>query len=156
MENEISPIDQISETLVINAENRQNLQSTASWGMFLAIVGFIFVSIIVVMALMMGTLLSSLGAMAGDELPFPPALFSIFYFILAAIYFIPIWYLYQFSGKMKSALQNNLQSDLNSSFSNLKALYKFSGILAIIIIGIYVLAIIGGILFAGSMAALIG
>lgn len=149
------PIDELlTGELSISPTGRQNLEIAAGWGNFLAILAFILVGLMVIIALLMGSMLTSLGAMAGEELPFPPAIFSVFYLIIAAVYFFPALYLFRFASRMKLALRNNSQIDLESSFANLKSLYKFLGIIAIISLVLYAVVILGAVLYAGSLATL--
>ena len=76
---------------------------------------------------------------------FPPFVFGLIYLIIGAVYFFPILYLYRFSSLIRKALQNKDTQILDIAFRNLKAHYKYIGILMIIALGIYVL------MFAGMM-----
>ncbi len=69
---------------------------------------------------------------------------AVIYIILAAIYFFPCLFLLRFSNKMKAALQTDDQALLTGSFQNLKIMFRFVGILTIIIIAFYLLAFIAG------------
>ncbi|MGA1227123.1 MAG: DUF5362 family protein, partial [Tamlana sp.] len=83
-----------------------------------------------------------------EGLGFSMGYFGLIYVALALLYFFPVYYLFNFSRKMKSALNNTNNDDLKSAFANLKSHYKYMGIFAIIIISIYVLAFIIGMLAA--------
>jgi hypothetical protein len=73
------------------------------------------------------------------------------YLVLALLYFFPVLYLYQFSKKMKEALQSKNDDVLATAFEKLKSHYKFIGVFTIIFISLYILmivaAIVGGIAF---------
>ncbi len=155
MESNTDPIDVVSESLKLNSINRSYLRSASGWGTFLAIIAFIFVGFMVIMALAMGTLLTALGGAFTEDLPFAPVLFSVFYLIIALVYFFPAWFLFRFSSKMKSALQGHSQVDLDSSFSNLRSLFRFMGILTLVVIFLYLVGILAGILFAENLASLV-
>ncbi|WP_162183657.1 DUF5362 family protein [Wocania ichthyoenteri] len=91
----------------------------------------------------------------GDNNPYAAMGFSMGYFgliyvVMALIYFFPIYYLFNFSRKMKSALSTANKDDFKSAFTNLKSHYKYMGIFTIVIISIYVLIIVGSMLFAAS------
>lgn len=123
------------------------LSETGKWGKFLAIMGFIGVGFLVVLSLFMGTLLSSLNP-GGDALPIPGFLFGLIYLILAALYFFPVLYLFNFSSKIRKALAEKDNSILDEAFKNLKSHYKFIGILTVILLMFYVIFGLGSILIA--------
>lgn len=130
----------------LSSEIKSYLEETAKWGKFLAIVGFVFIGLMALFSLFFGTLLSSLPG--GELFPFNPMVFTIPFLLIVALYFFPVLYLYRFSTKMQTALHLNNESDLTESFSNLKSLYKFTGIFTAVFLGIYALffifALIGG------------
>jgi hypothetical protein len=64
------------------------------------------------------------------------------YIVLAVIYFFPCLFLYRFSTKMKTALNGNEQTDLTLSFQNLKSLFRYIGVITVIILAIYLIAIL--------------
>jgi hypothetical protein len=76
--------------------------------------------------------------------------FAVVYIVIALVYFFPCLYLYNFANRMKIALLNNDQVQLNISFKNLRALYRFIGILMIIGLCIWVLGVLIVIISAGS------
>jgi len=68
--------------------------------------------------------------------------------VAALILFFPVLYLYNYATKLRRALRNNEQAVLTESLKNLKSFFKFYGILAIIVISLYILMFIGGIIGA--------
>jgi hypothetical protein len=68
------------------------------------------------------------------------------YVLIALLWFFPLLSLFRFSAKMKTALAGNDQQALNISFQNLKACLRYVGIVTIIILALYALAIVMGIL----------
>jgi uncharacterized membrane protein len=115
------------------------LRETAKWSKFLAIVGFIFIGLILIVVAVGGSAMS--GAMATT---YGSAMSGMMGTGLIAgimlIYLFPCLYLFRFATKMQVALRSNDQETLNSSFENLKSCFKFMGILMIIILSIYALA----------------
>ncbi|HMV08917.1 MAG TPA: DUF5362 family protein [Cyclobacteriaceae bacterium] len=79
------------------------------------------------------------------------AFLTVLYLAMAVLYFFPIYYLFQFSSKIKAALQTQSSELLEQAFSNLKSHYKFMGILLIIVLGLYAIALIFGGLAAAMM-----
>ena len=148
------------ENEVIDSENRQgiindsevktNLTETAKWAKFLAILGFIGIAFMVIGALFAGAFLGSQPGMGAADFPFTPGMISIIYLLIAVLYFFPIYYLYNFSVKMKNALLSGNDSLLKEAFGHLKSHYKFIGIFTIVFIALYFLAIIIGIFVAAT------
>lgn len=135
-------------SLHLDSDSTIFLRETAKWSRFLAIVGFVICGLIILASLFAGTLMSSIMApmaMGGGMGDFPAAsgaVLVILYAIIAAIYFIPCLYMYKFATKMTRAIQINDQHELIASFSNLKSAFKFMGILTIVILAFYGLALL--------------
>jgi hypothetical protein len=126
------------------------LQESAKWSKFMAIIGFIGIGLMVLVSLFMAIGFSSMGASTMPELPFSMSVFSIIYVLFAAIYFFPVYYLYQYATKTSAALHSKNKQLLADGLENLKSHHKFLGIFTLIIISLYgfifVFAILGGIL----------
>jgi hypothetical protein len=126
------------------------LQESAKWSKFMAIIGFIGIGLMVLVSLFMAIGFSAMGASTMPELPFSMSIFSIIYVLFAAIYFFPVYYLYQYATKTSAALHSKNKQLLADGLENLKSHHKFLGIFTLIIISIYglifVFAILGGIL----------
>jgi hypothetical protein len=126
------------------------LQESAKWSKFMAIIGFIGIGLMVLVSLFMAIGFSAMGASTMPELPFSMSVFSIIYVLFAAIYFFPVYYLYQYATKTSAALHSKNKQLLTDGLENLKSHHKFLGIFTLIIISLYgfifVFAILGGIL----------
>lgn len=139
--------------LEINEDIKGFLKETSTWSYFLSIMGFIGIGIMVVFGAFFGAIMSSDalgGANPYAELGFSMGYLGLIYVVLALVYFFPVYYLFNFSRKMKSALKLNNNEDFKLAFSNLKSHYKFMGIFTIAIVSIYLLAFIGGMLAAAA------
>jgi hypothetical protein len=125
------------------------LSETARWGKFLSILGFIMCGIMVLAGMVLPSMMSKLNAMGMGQVnlfgSFGIGMMLFIYVIIAIIYFFPCLYLFLFSRDMKSALASDDQFKLTESFRNLKRLFKYIGILTIVFLSFYALAIIGGI-----------
>ena len=73
------------------------------------------------------------------------------YLLMALLYYFPTRYLYNFAVKMKLAIQNSQQNNLEDGFENLKSLFKFSGIFMIVILSIYGLVFLIGLIGLAAM-----
>ncbi|MCO6480568.1 MAG: hypothetical protein J5I94_28255 [Phaeodactylibacter sp.] len=138
------------EGLHLSADAMENLRITAGWAQFLAILGFIGIGFLILAGIVVG-ITFSFSSELGGIYPFPPALLSLFYIVIGVLYLFPILYLYRFATQMKTAVQQKAQDSLNRALANLKAHYKFIGILAIVMIGLYFIALIGVMTMGASM-----
>jgi magnesium-transporting ATPase (P-type) len=134
--------------LELDQESTRNLDATRKWAMFLAILGFIVVGFILITGLVAGTFFS---VFKSDEvgLGIPESLMVLLFVIIAAIYFLPVFFLFRFSRETAKALKSSGQEEMRKAFRNLRAYFTYIGILAIIIISIYIAAL----LIAGTTVA---
>ncbi|MBN8852588.1 MAG: hypothetical protein BGO55_02425 [Sphingobacteriales bacterium 50-39] len=136
--------------LQVDHESTAYLKEAARWAKFLAIVGFIFCGLFAIFGLFAGSLIgrmySSVGV--GQSGAMGGAFFSIVYILIALLYFFPCLYTFNFAKKMQVALASNDQAQLNQSFRNLKACYRFLGILMVICLSLWGLGIIFAIIGA--------
>ena len=129
--------------LTISKEARIYLTETVKWAKLLAILGFISIGVIVLVVLFAGTILSFAGAGEVDKFGNGVGLgLMLMYVVAGVIYFIPTWYLFQFSQKMKSAILTESNDDLNVALSRHKSFFKFWGVIALIGVTLYSIAIL--------------
>ena len=138
--------DLLSNDLLINSISQDNLNSAAKWGKFLSIVGFVFCGLMLIAGLVIQTLMPSFGSY-GYGNPIIKYLGTV-YIIFGIILFFPCLYLLKFSNKMLEAIRSSSQESLDNAFINLKSMFKFYGIVTIVILGFYALLFLFGI--AGS------
>lgn len=125
------------------------LLSCAKWGKFLAIVGFVGVGFMVLGALFMigiGSAPFGAGNIAGG-------IGAVMYLIMAAVYFFPCLYMYQFSTNMRQGIEANDQVQAEAGLKSLEQMFRFVGILTIVFLSIYGLMILIGV-GAGAMTAM--
>lgn len=128
------------------------LKESAKWCKFMSIVGFVGIGLMVLGGLFVMISSSALDSMSEtSRFPFPTSVLTIFYLVFAAIYFFPVYYLYQYATKTTIALRSRNQQLLTDGLENLKSHHKFLGIFTLIIISIYGLVFVGAIL-AGLMS----
>ncbi len=149
----------------VDQAGKAHLADAAKWGRFLAIFGFIICGLVVLIGIFFGSFFSMLTSQYSSN-PYSGlpggsgmggamgASMAVLYVLIALIYFFPCLYLFRFATKMKTALATNDQALLTASFQNLKASLRFIGILTIVMISFWVLALIVGLLgvaVGGSM-----
>jgi hypothetical protein len=66
--------------------------------------------------------------------------------LIVAIEFYPIYALLKFSNQIKPALHTSNQEQFNSALGHLKGMFKYIGIIAIIILSLYAIGIIFAII----------
>jgi len=145
-------------SLTIDPVIKSHLSETARWGKFLSILGFIMCVLIVVLGVFFGTFFSTI--MNRTEEPYNSpinsgslgAMMAVIYIIIAVVYFFPCLFLYRFSTKMKAALNSNDQAYLSLSFQNLKSLFRYVGVITVIVLGIYLIIFLFAILGAAFVS----
>jgi hypothetical protein len=138
--------------LTIDHESSQYLTETARWGKFLAIVGFVTCGLLAIASFFIGAILSrnpfsvygAEGA-AGAAGAIGGTFITLLYLAISVLYFFPCLFLYRFSVRLKAALRDNDQVKLNQSLKSQKSLFKFVGILTIIVLAFYALVLIGAV-----------
>jgi hypothetical protein len=135
--------------LQIDHQSNAYLRETAKWAKFMAIMGFIACAFLVLIAVFAGSVIASgFGSFSGGGMAGMGIVVSIIYIALALLLFFPNLYLFRFAGQMQTALRNNDQALLTTSFGNLKSYYKFIGILVIIMLAFWALGLVFGVLGA--------
>ena len=134
-----SPENPTPPALVIDETGKAFLLETTKWARFFAILGFIVIACMVIAAFFVSAIYGSML----DDYNIPASMITVVYLLGALINFFPCLYLFNFSVKTKRALQSNDQFTLNLGFSNLKSYYKYIGILIIILLIFYAIAVIG-------------
>jgi hypothetical protein len=141
----------------IDQASRAHLSEAAKWAKFLAIVGFIMCGLIVVVAIFAGSIFTMMSGSYNDGYRSSArltggmgAFVAIFYIGFAILFFFPYLFLFRFANHMKNALNSNEQLTLNASFQNLKIMFRYVGILTIVMLSFYALGIIMIILSAAS------
>lgn len=145
-------------SLSIDPITKAHLNETAKWARFLAIVGFIFLGLMVIAGIYLSMTVSSFESI--DSSPYgrnTSNMFAamgvgmmIFYVILAVIMLFPLLFLLRFANKIRHALAGNDQDVLNTSFQNLKAYFRYIGIVTIVGLAFYAIAILFAILGAAA------
>jgi hypothetical protein len=67
---------------------------------------------------------------------------GIFYILIAGLYFFPAMYLYRFATASAQAIEKLNDDILEEGIENLKSLFRFTGILMIIVLSFYAIGII--------------
>jgi len=133
-----TPIQQLEQLTITNA-SRNFLDEIAKWAKFLSILGFVLIGVLFVFAFFA----TPIFEIAMEKQTGTPTSLGFTMLItnlgLAIIYFFPVYYLLQFSNKMKKALVDKNEDTLAKAFEMLKSHYKFIGVFTIITLSLYAL-----------------
>jgi uncharacterized membrane protein YjgN (DUF898 family) len=145
----------------ISQESLGYLDTTRKWTMFFAIIGFIFLGMMLIIGILAGSFLSAFtskmsgmqGMQGMEGAKAAGGIAGVFVFIIllvfAVIYFFPLLYLLRFSRHTKKAVANLDANELQSGLKYLKLFWKYIGILMIVLLAVYLLVLI----IAGSSLA---
>ncbi|PQJ80864.1 hypothetical protein [Polaribacter porphyrae] len=136
-----NPITQLEE-LTLTTASKRFLKETAKWTFFLSILGFIGVFLMLVMAFFTPSIFEMMVQMQPSLPPNMGSAIAFTYFVLAILYFFPVYYLIKFSIKLKKALSTKNDETLAKAFEMLKSHYKFIGVFSIITLSIYLVLIV--------------
>ena len=137
-------------TSFITGEVRNYLAESAKWGKFLAIMGYIGIGLMLLVAVGMMAMGSASQLLPGMGMNM--GAFGLIYVVVGAFYFFPVYYLHQFSLKIQQGLTSQDPQSITTGFQNLKSLFKFMGIFTIVILSIYALIIVIAIVAGVAVA----
>jgi len=136
-------------TLTVTEDIRSFIYESSKWTKFLAIVGFVFTGLMIMLSLSVSAIISSMNSMVGAQnnpyAAMGTGFLTVFLLIMAAIYFYPSFILFKFSTSAKQAVLYGDQESLSVAMNKMKSFFKFWGILLIVILGFYGLAILSAI-----------
>ena len=126
--------------IILDQTAIEHLLIARKWSSFLSIIGFVIIGIMILS--MIGTMFLS-SKFPEDALVRWTALVQIVPLaIMMVIYGIPIYYLYQFGKHSKSAINTHDSVAMTVAFQYLKLHYRFMGILVIVVLVFYIVAMI--------------
>lgn len=126
--------------LELGPEIINKLDATRKWTTFLSVLGFIFSGLVIIGGLAAGSFLmifkSGRNTMGATEL-----LLLIIYLVVGIAYFFLILSLFRFSRNTRDAIHDLDSGKLLKGFRNLHVFFKIIGILVILTIILYVIAL---------------
>ncbi|MBK8612354.1 MAG: hypothetical protein IPN85_02525 [Flavobacteriales bacterium] len=147
----------------LSVQDADSLRKTAKWARFLAIVGFVMIGLMVLAGFSMGAFLGRMASMQsemlGTPMPFDVGaigtMYTVIFLLVGALYFVPTLLLFQFATRTLRSLAGSFDPiTFTSGLESHRRLYKFMGILMIIVLSIYALFFFFMLLFAGAMFGL--
>jgi MFS family permease len=136
--------------LELGPESIRYLDKTRKWTMFFAIIGFIFLGMMVIGGIAAGAFLSIFNnSTQGADIP--QWIIMVVILLLVLLYFFPVFYLFRFSTHMRNAIQTLNNDELRKAFRNMKSYWVYLGVLVIIMLAFYFIALV----VAGASFALL-
>jgi hypothetical protein len=140
-------------SLGIDPETKSHLSETATWARLLALLGFMFLILLIGVGIYSSITISRFedsyreidGLDKTGMMSSAGTSVAIIYVILALILFFPLLFTLRFANRIKNALHSNNQSLLNSAFHNLKITFRYLGITTIISLVLLTLTLVFGI-----------
>ena len=153
---EESSIEHQQELLSLDSIAREQLSEAARWARFLAIMGFIACGIMVVAGICTGIMYSYVSTVSNRytysgrvmNTAGRSGFLALVYIIMSAIFLFRCLYLYRFANKMRSGLQERSQQEVNESFRNLNKMFRYNGIMTIVLVLFYIVIILAGLIIA--------
>jgi hypothetical protein len=133
MESELSN----NKTLKLTENSLIFMTEVVKWAKFLAICSFVGLGIMVLFGAGM-IILQFEGLGTGIQV----VVMGIFYILMAGLYFFPAMYLYRFATASAEAIEKLNDDIFEDGIENLKSLFRFTGILTIIVLSLYAVGII--------------
>jgi membrane protein YqaA with SNARE-associated domain len=123
------------------------MRQTRPWVMFLSILSFLGSAFM----LLAGLLMVGVGLMASGPEKAIQAGVGAFYLPLAAVYVYPGIKMWMYGSAIGRLLTSRAPADLEAALKQQKSFWKFCGIAAIVMIGLYILIFIGAMIFGVAM-----
>lgn len=135
--------------LSLDSTSTGHLKETASWARLLAIVGMVMCVLMVLMGIFASMAMSKATSEFDGEFGSSASAglgvtMMVTYIIVALIYFFPCLFTLRFANYIRTAINANDQLALNEGLRNLKATFRYMGIITIIFIAFFVLALLLG------------
>jgi hypothetical protein len=129
------------------------LKEASPWMRFIGILGFIGAGLFCVIGIISAIFSTAFfGSIEGLE-SFPIGVFSLFYIAGGALYFFPARFAYFFGAKIRDYQISGSDEDMELAFKNNKSLWKFLGIMCIVLLAFAPVFIIISIVTAAVTAA---
>jgi hypothetical protein len=137
-------------TIEIGDETLKHLDNLRKWTMFLAVLGFIFFGLIIILGLITGTFLTAFNESSKTQ-GIPDAFVIAAFIALALINFFPVFFLFRFSKHSSLAVAHYDRKEMHLAIKNLKRFFIYIGVFLIVVITVYLATLV----MAGRSAAIL-
>ncbi|MES2891762.1 MAG: hypothetical protein V4725_07110 [Bacteroidota bacterium] len=135
----------IETDLLVDAAGRFHLKESATWAKFLAVTGFLYSLLVVALALRKAMFMFRMKELKPQDAEFTVGGVSVVAICLVAAGFIFLvsLYLFRFSKSLHNSLMSNDTIAFSEALKNQRAFFRYTGILASILLLFTILAVIG-------------
>src|ERR1700722_12282005 len=144
-------------SLTLNNEAKAYLREAGKWASFLGILGFISCGILLIFSFFAGTIFTRASLVSPNQFSTAMAglggFITFFYLLIDLFYFFFSLYLYQFGDRIKKGIMFTDNLHVTNAFGKLKSFFKLWGITTIVVLCLYILCIVGFIIFAIAVAS---
>lgn len=132
------------EKLVVTEEIRSYIYETAKWTKFLSVVGLVVAAFLALMALSANAIMQELLVAApGNPMGQLGSTFLTVYFLsFSLMLFYPSFLLFKYSNAANTAVLYADQESFTIAMKKMKSVFKFWGIMTIIVLALYLLSIL--------------
>ena len=125
------------------------LRSTKPWVRFLSVLGFLGLVLLVLGCLVI--LVIPMGPMGA--MPLGPRVGAAFaYLLMGLVQFPAVLFLHRYAGRIANLMASGSPTDLEDALRAQKSFWKYAGILTLVMMILYLLIIVGVLIFAGATA----
>lgn len=139
--------------LEIDENAKGNFLEMSRWTKFLAILGFVMLGIALVLGIFLALFISAFAELGGPSSQAlaslgaaAPIFIIVMVLIIVGIYIYPTYALLKYSNCIKAALTTDNKEMFNRAIRYLKYMFKYMGILMIVVLAIYGLEILFAII----------
>lgn len=139
-----NPIEETPQ-LLITEDMRSHIYETAKWANILAIVGFVISGVAIIAAFTMGSAMNTnpeLATAIGSLGKLGSVVLTLIFLCYSFAIFYPSLLMFKYSTKAKLGVLYGDQASLAEALGKMKSLFKYWGILALIMAGFYLLMIL--------------
>lgn len=130
----------------VSGTTKENMQKAARWMRLCAIIGFLFVGLMVIFALAVPELMETFSGLPGSpDMNTASGVFTVVYVIIALLFFLPNLYFYQSAASFSRSVNTSMDDDIETGFKKLHSLYLFIGVIFIIYFAFILIALLGAL-----------
>lgn len=127
-----------SPAMAITERMKLDLRQTAKWAKFLAVLGFIGLGFMLVLAFLMMAGLSVFETLTSGK-PLVSILMGFLYLALCLIYLFPMLYLNRFANSTRLAVLNENETAMGDALMNQRKMFTYLGVMMIVVLSLYAL-----------------
>ncbi|SMD01592.1 DUF5362 family protein [Pedobacter africanus] len=139
---------QEAEQLVVTEEIRSYIYETAKWTRFLSIVGLVFSAFLALMAFSANGLIEGLATAAPSSplVQLGTTFLTVYFLCISLMLFYPSFLLFKYSNAANTAVLYADQENFTVAMKKMKSVFKFWGIVTIVILALNVISVLLAIL----------